>query len=234
MSDLQANFSPDPVPAQVSGEAIPAGGAGQEQATYLTHADLAAFEEKFERRLQSMTDKQESRLKKQFEEAIAQRQRAYAEMGLTMPESEKQGIAQRIIDASPEDKRQPGQAGLSEGAVNPETVNALAQNIFRKAGISGWADVSPQEIATVRTTGDPDDYLEDVKRVAQAAAARKGQPAQPASIAAAPIIGGGQAGGDRLNEITQRMQLLQRDPGRNRAELVKLGKEQEQLLRSSR
>lgn len=231
MTENQANFSPDPVPAQASDEAIPEGGAGQEKP--LTLSDLAALEQRLERRLQSLTDKQESRLKKQFEDAIAERQRKYAEVGMTMPDAEKVTIAQRIIDASTEDGQQPGQAAPSGAAVNPEAVNALAQSILRKAGV-GWADVNPQDLASIRTSGDPDDYLEDVKRVAQAAAARKGQPAQPASIAAAPVIGGGQAGGDRLNEITQRMEQLQRNPVHNRAELIKLGKEQEQLLRSMR
>ncbi len=204
MSD-QISFNPDQVEAHPSGEAIQQGGAGQEQ-PYVTRADLEAFEQKFERRLQSMTDKQESRLKKEFERQLNERQQAYAALGLTMPEDEKTAIARRVMDSVSPDGKQPGQVAPS-GAQSVDPITAAGMNIMKKAGVS-WDDVTPEEQRTIRTDGDPDDYLDDIRRIAKTAAERKkGHQQARQNPAAAPALGGGQpAGGDLMQQYAREVQ----------------------------
>lgn len=227
-------FDPGQVPAPASGEAIGDGGAGQDAPQYATRADLEALFERMERRLQSVSDKQENRLKREFDKRLAERQQAYAAMGISMPESEKTAIAQAVLNSTSVDGPRPGQAEPSQTPPEVAAVNRMKDNILAKAGVA-FEDITSEELRSLRTTGDPEDYLDDVRRVAAAAAERKrGQAQRPLSQAAAPMMGGGTASGDRLTEITQRMQELQRSPGKNRDELRKLGKEQESLLRSMR
>ena len=212
MSD-QVSFNPDQVAAQPSGEPIQQGGAGQEP-KYVTLADMEAFEQRLERRLQSLTDKQESRLKKEFEKQLSERQQAYATLGLSMPEEEKTAIARRVMDSVSPDGKQPGQAAPSpEQPVDP--ITAAGMKIMSKAGVT-WGDIPPEEARTIRTNGDPDEYLEDIKRLAQAAAARKqNQQAKPNNPAAAPALGEGQpAGGDLMQQYLREVQ--QARPGEER------------------
>ena len=230
MSD-QISFNPDQVAAQPSGEPIQAGGVGQEQ-QYVTRADFDALRDEMKRTVQSMSDKQESRLRKEFERQLAERQKAYSELGMTMPEAEKTEIARRVMDSLPADGNRPGQGGPSQEQV--ESVNRQAADILKGAGIS-WDDMTLREVNSLKQT-TPEAYLESVRQAAASAAKRLGvaAPQQPPNMATAPIIGSGAASGDRLTDITNRMIELQKSPVKNAVELRKLAKEQEGLLRQNR
>jgi hypothetical protein len=198
------------------------GGGEPEAPQYLTAKDLAAFEENLaqklrddiRRDLQSLTDKQENRLKKKFEEELNKRQSAYTEMGVEMPAHEKQMIAQRVIDSFSADGKKPAQAAPSQGGL-VEYVNNRANKILEKAGVK-WDDATEAELRMLNTDApDPDQYLASVQKVARLVAERKGTavPQPPPTAASAPSMGRGMpSGGNNVEKLTLRLAELRRNP----------------------
>jgi hypothetical protein len=204
---------------------VDVGGEEPEAPQYLTAKDLAAFEENLaqklrddiRRDLQSLTDKQENRLKKKFEEELNKRRAAYTEIGKEMPPHEEQMIAQRVIDSYSGDAARPAQAGASGDDPVVRFVNNQAQAIWEKAGAS-VEEASPEENAMLIRAGndpDPDKYLRVVQKVARQVAERKGTavPQPPPTAASAPSMGRGMpSGGNNVEKLTLRLAELRRNP----------------------
>lgn len=222
---------------------VDVGGEEPEAPQYLTAKDLAAFEENLaqklrddiRRDLQSLTDKQENRLKKKFEEELNKRRASYAEIGKEMPPHEEQMIAQRVIDSFSGDGRKPAQAAPSQGGL-VDYVNNRATKILDKAGVK-WEDATEAELRMLNTDApDPDQYLASVQKVARLVAERKGtavtQP--PPTAASAPSMGRGQpSGGNNIEKLTRRLEELQRNPFSPEAKAER-AKIQQQLLEQTR
>ena len=211
----QGGFNPDPVQGQVSGEAIGNDGAGNEQPKYLTPADLAAFEQKIERRLQSLNDKQQNRLEKVVNERIGQMEARYQQVGQKLPDHVRQRIIDDAISNYSEDGEQPAQGAPSRVPPDVETVNRQAADILKGAGIS-WDDMTMREVNSLKQT-TPEAYLESVRQAAASAVKRLGvaAPQQQPNLAAAPAIGAGQPAGGDLEEQYRKEVIAARGKGNN-------------------
>lgn len=187
--------------------------AGAPETPQVVTMDLlrGVLDERFtqlERRLQSLTDKQENRLKKEVDGKVARLEEKYRALGLQMPEGARQRVIDDTVLSFLDNDEQPAS---QPGAPSPELVayvNKRATKIAEQAG----AFVSPgdPEFTLVnQATADPDEYLESWQRAVTSKANRlrgAGQPAQnqpttPSVTPAArvPMAGGGPSGSSTGN-----------------------------------
>jgi hypothetical protein len=190
--------------AQASGEPIQSGGVGHEQ-QFVTKADMEAFAQRVERLIQSTTDKQESRLKKEFDQRVAKQAATFAELGIQMTDDDKRSIAREVALSAARDGARPGQGDVSPAQQAKHPVDVQAEGVLRELGVS-WDDMTLREVNSLVRDQSPEAYLESVRKAAQSAAKRVGPdaPRPNSTPATAPAIGGGQpAGGDLAAQYRQ-------------------------------
>ncbi len=163
---------------------------------------------RLERRLQSITDKQENRLKKEVDKKVAALESNYQALGLQVPDAARQ----RVIDDTVLSFLDDGPGAAQPAAPSPELValvNRQAQEIAEEAGVTlGPGD--PEFAQVNQSTPDPNTYLKSWRKAvasksnrlkgATAPPAAQIQPTQPPSNPAArvPMAGSGAAGGGDL------------------------------------
>ena len=209
MTEQTTGFGSQQEAGQPSGTLQPEQGAPEPQFVTIDLLRQALDEQasRIERRLQSMTDKQENRLKKEVDGKIAALEENYRALGLTVPAEARQ----RVIDdtvLSYLDKDQPASQPLAPSPELVAYVNRKAQKIAEKAGVS-LAPGDPEFAQVNQQTADPDEYLESWERAVTSKANRlqgtgqpvsTQQPSQPAPNPASrmPMAGSGTPGGQDL------------------------------------
>lgn len=187
------------------------GNAAQQPQTAqpLTADDLAAklseLESKLERRLQSLTAKQENRIKQAYDARMTELENRYQAMGIPMPESMKQEVANQVAR---EYQDAPGQAAQPAPADADNPVLARAHKIARET-CGGIAPTDPEYALIDQRTADPIDFIESVKTAASAKATRlaaeRQQRAGPPGSAAPMSVQGTPAGGDLMSEYKRQL-----------------------------
>lgn len=175
----------------------------------LTADDLAAtlseFESKLERRLQSLNAKQENRIKKEFDTRMQAIEANYAALGMQVPDSVRQKLADDLIQANQGEPQQAAQPAPAD-ANNP--VLARAHKIARET-CGGLLPTDPEYKLINQDTPDPFDFVESVKAAATAKAARlateRQQRAGPPGSAAPMSVQGAPASGNLMDEYKRQL-----------------------------
>jgi hypothetical protein len=214
--EVQPGFGAGLTAGQPAGEGVqppaPAADASTPEPAYVTKDDLRQFQESLERRLQSLTDRQENRLKTEVTKRLGEYERRFAAIGQPMPDDVRQQVIRdTVLSYDEEDAPQAAQPA----AVNPlvEYVNRKAQAYQQAAGVQ-LEQTDPEYRSVKFQTQDPDEFLTTWEAAVKAKAERVRLAQGAGSAAHAPMLGQGAAGANPIQNIT--------DP----RELIKLGLQQ--------
>ncbi len=219
--DEQQVVSFDGQPAPESQEQAQPQGAAQ---SYITMTDaekiIEQVVEKALRRVQSLTDRTESRLKSEIEsrqKAIDQALNELRSAGMTIPESAERGAKERVVQEALLQA-----SGKQETAVpnapSPEIVNyvnARADQMFREAGVT--VEENDPEASGIDFTS-PESFLTTLKAAVQMKSERMkgtGQVQPPAQeqaqvnpAARMPSLTGGGMRANPMDQITDPTELI--------------------------
>lgn len=174
--------------------------AAEPKHEYVTKDELIQMQEALERRLQSLSDKQESRLKKEVDLELKKIEARYSALGQQVPPDVRQKVINDKVLSFTEDEPQAAQPGLSpEQAFLIERTNARGQAIVDKYGV----DLDESDLAKVKRDGDPFEYLETL----EAACAAKAEKLA-GSAGHAPMMVQGRASGTRIDNINDPRELI--------------------------
>jgi hypothetical protein len=165
-----------------------------------------------------------------------------AKLGPNVPPDVRNKLVQQILD---EEDRLPPARGQPVDQRVIDATNRKAQAISETMGIT--LEKEDPESTSLILEGTPDEFLESYRKsVRQKALRLEGQTTQPSAQATAPpivetpkppgsparipVVGTGQALGNRSEEIARKLTELYRSPVKNTAEIQKLLKENEQYL----
>lgn len=217
------------------------------QPKYVTEDQIQQLQDnlsnQIERLVQSRTDKAEDRITRRIEEQVRIAQMAYdqvAKLGPNVPPEVRQAIAKRVLDE--EGYQQiPAQGDVESRRVIEDT-NRKAAEIDTIMGVT--LEEGDPELEMLKQTS-PKEYLksrmaavtkkaerinQQQPSVQQPVAAPAAPVKQTGSPARAPVIGAGQALGNRAEEIARKLNELYKNPVKNDKEIKSLLKENEQYL----
>lgn len=204
-ADLEAGQTPD-----ASGQ--PPAQQPQDAPKPLTTDDLTAqlaefrkdFETQMERRLQSVTAKQENRIKKEFDARMQSIEAGYAAVGMQVPDSVRQQVANDVIAAANDQGKDTQQAAQPAPDGPQDPVLSEAHRIARDT--CGGLLTSDPEYQQINTrTQSAYEFLKSVEQAAQAKAQRmRQQQAGPAGSAAPMAVQGQASGGDLMAEYQRK------------------------------
>jgi hypothetical protein len=217
--------TPEPQVPQFTGEP----GKVEDESKPVTRSELrilfSDFTEETKRAIQSMTDKQESRLRKDLDAKIKPLDEMLQHSGLSdsdKSDMRKQAIKDEIMRSYKENL-----APAQVGKVSPEAeetvkaVNLQAADMLKALGVEepDWSDPVWKE---VKTGGTAREYLSTLRATAVKVAASEGQ------VGRSPgMLGGSPIGTPKLEQLTRRLQEIQDvDPHFQNRELTK---EREQI-----
>lgn len=210
---------------QVTPEQHPATEPEQNAPRYLTAQDAQAlFDQLFDRKAQSITDKTTYRVKKLLDAAQAQGASLNEQQARAMLEAfdREQNPEQPQRPASAQQSQQPqagqpGPQGQSE-ARTPEVnhVYETADAMQARAGVT--LDDGDPEIELIPQTDDEWEFLQGVRAAIEA----KKERMQNQAAARVPSVSSSGAGGGGKAAITAELQRLLQDPTRNRMKIREL------------
>ena len=224
--------TPEPTVPQFTGEP----GKVEDESKPVTRAELRAlfsdFTEETKRAIQSMTDKQESRLRKELDAKLKPIDERLLHSGLS--ETDKADVRKQFIKEEILRSARENPAPAQDGKVPPEVedtvkaVNQQATDMLKALGVDepDWADPIWKE---VKTDGTAREYLSTLRTAAVKVAASEGQPGRSPGM-----LQGTPGGSPRIDQLVKRLTEIQEiDPfGRNRdlaAERKKINREMDEL-----
>lgn len=193
-------FGEDLVQGQASGESVPQVDAAEPKPEFVTKNELREMQEALERRLQSLTDKQESRLKKEVDLELKKLEGRYAALGQQVPPEVRQRVINDKALSFTDDDPQAAQPGLSpEMAALLERTNTRGRAIVEKYGVT----LDDADLAQIKRDGDPFEYLESLEAVCKAKAEQ-----QAGGAGHAPMLVQGRPTGTRIDNINDPRELI--------------------------
>jgi len=224
--------TPEPTVPQFTGEP----GKAEDESKPVTRAELRTlfsdFTEETKRAIQSMTDKQESRLRKELDAKLKPLDEMLQHSGLS--ESDKADVRKQAIKdeimRSYKENLTPAQVGKVAPEVEDtvKAVNQQAADMLKSLGVDepDWTDPIWKE---VKTDGTAREYLSTLRTAAVKVAASEGQPGRSPGM-----LQGTPGGSPRIDQLVRRLSEIQEiDPySRNReltAERKKINREMDEL-----
>lgn len=224
--------TPEPTVPQFTGEP----GKVEDDSKPITRAEFRAlfsdFTEETKRSIQSLTDKQESRLRKELDAKLKPLDEMLQQSGLSDADKadvRKQATKEELLRLYKENL-----APAQDGKIPPEVtdtvkaVNQQAAEMLKSLGVEepDWNDPVWKE---VKTDGTAREYLNTLRTVAVKVAASEGQPGRSPGM-----LQGTPGGGARIDQLVKRLTEIQEiDPyNRNRelsAERKRINKEMDEL-----
>jgi hypothetical protein len=165
--------------------------------------DLEALGERLERRLQSLTDKQENRIKKEVDEKLEMAAAYFAQLGQPMPAEVRQQVINDTILSRLGDSKQ-----AASPEPSPEDIryaNNMRKRLERTLGVQlTESDPEWREVRWEARTPDEhvDSYEEALKKKAARLQPQSTAPGAPPQPARAPMVGNAPAaGGDKITQL---------------------------------
>lgn len=215
MTDEPTGFSPDVLEGGQPPE------PKQEPPKYVTEDRFAEFEDKLMRTVQSLTDKQESRIKKELasrlDEVKANIAEARAAGYNVPPEIEREMTAEAYRDVLTKvNQNKAAQPPASRPQPRPEDVEKVDIGIAKLVAKYGFKlNADDKEVSLLDSvTLDPDVYLASFEKAMQAKAASLGRSLPPEPLGGSPAArvaapGGMPTGGiEALNAELERLQSV--------------------------
>ncbi len=204
---VQPTFGAEQVEGQPSVESVQPDAPAQTPANYVTKDDLRTLQDALERRIQSLTDRQESRLKKQVDEKLGAIQKRYDAIGAKVPDSVRQRVIDEAVLAHEEDV-QPEPAQAQPDDLRQKVFNR-ANQLVQKHGVS--LEPSDPEYREIKSTSpDPFEFLDSVEAAAIKKAGRLQNEAQqragPMGSRAPMAVTGVSSGSDLRSEYERAKQ----------------------------
>jgi len=198
--------TPEPTVPQFTGEP----GRVEDESKPVTKAELKAalsvFSDETKRAIQSMTDKQESRLRKELDAKIKPLDEMLQQSGLS--EADKTAVRNQAIKDEIMRTYRENSAPAQADRVSPEVtdtvkaVNQQATEMLSALGL-GEPDWSDPAWKDVKTDGTAREYLNTLRAAAVKVAASEGQPGRsPGTLKGAP-------GGDLMSKYRKEVDAAQ-------------------------